>query len=74
MYKPTLNAGAHTHTITVNQKAAFNTASSGSCTTGSGGARNTGSAGTGATGSTGSGSAVSIMPPFLSVYMWKRTA
>lgn len=28
----------------------------------------------GATGSTGSGSAVSIMPPYLAVYMWKRTA
>lgn len=73
-FKPTLNAGAHTHTITVAKKGAFNTNSSGSCTTGSGGAGNTGSAGTGATGSTGSGSAVSIMPPFLSVYMWKRTA
>ena len=74
VYKPTLNAGAHTHTITVNQKAAFNTASSGSCTTGSGGSGSTGSAGSGNTGSTGSGSAVGIMPPYLAVYMWQRTA
>ena len=74
VYKPTLNAGAHTHTITVNQKGAFDTNSSGSCTTGSGGSGNTGSAGNGNTGSTGSGSAVNIMPPFLSVYMWQRTA
>jgi len=64
--KPTLDAGAHTHTITVNSKAAFSTNSTGSCTTGSGGSGNTGS--------TGSGSAVGIMPPFLTVYMWKRTA
>lgn len=64
--KPTLDAGAHTHTITVASKAAFNTTSSGTCTTGSGGSGNTGS--------TGSGSAVGIMPPYLAVYMWKRTA
>lgn len=66
VFKPTLDAGAHTHTITVASKAAFNTASSGTCTTGSGGSGNTGS--------TGSGSAVGIMPPYLAVYMWKRTA
>ena len=66
VFKPTLDAGAHTHTITVASKAAFNTTSSGTCTTGSGGSGNTGS--------TGSGSAVGIMPPFLAVYMWKRTA
>jgi hypothetical protein len=64
--KPTLDAGAHTHTITVASKAAFNTTSSGTCTTGSGGSGNTGS--------TGSGSAVGIMPPYLAVYMWQRTA
>ena len=66
VFKPTLDAGAHTHTITVASKAAFNTASSGTCTTGSGGSGNTGS--------TGSGSAVGIMPPYLAVYMWQRTA
>ena len=74
VFKPTLDAGAHTHSITIASKAAFSTNSTGSCTTGSGGSGNTGSAGTGATGSTGSGSAVSIIPPFLAVYMWKRTA
>ena len=66
VFKPTLDAGAHTHTITVASKAAFNTTSSGTCTTGSGGSGNTGS--------TGSGSAVGIMPPYLAVYMWQRTA
>lgn len=35
---------------------------------------NTGSAGSGNTGSTGSGTAVNIMPPYLTVYMWQRTA
>lgn len=54
----TASAGAHTHTITV----------------ASGGGSTTGAAGTGNTGSAGSGQAVNIMPPFLSVYMWKRTA
>ena len=52
------SAGAHTHTITI----------------ASGGGGTTGAAGTGNTGSAGSGQAVNIMPPFLSVYMWKRTA
>lgn len=54
----TSSAGAHTHTITI----------------ASGGGGTTGAAGTGATGSTGGGKAVNIMPPFLSVFMWKRTA
>lgn len=54
----TSTAGAHTHTITV----------------ASGGGGTTGAAGTGATGSAGGGQAVNIMPPFLSVFMWKRTA
>lgn len=57
--------GAHTHKVTVNSKDAFSTTSSGSCTTGST---------SGTSGSTGSGNAVSIMPPFLAVYIWKRTA
>lgn len=59
-------AGAHKHTITVASKAAFSTTVSGSCTTGS--------SAVGTSGSTGSGSAVNIMPPFLAVYIWKRTA
>ena len=60
------SAGAHSHTITI--------ASGGGGTSGSGGGGNTGAAGTGNTGATGSGNAVNIMPPFLAVYMWKRTA
>lgn len=54
----TSSAGSHAHTVTI----------------ASGGGGNTGSSGTGNTGSTGSGQAVNIMPPFLSVYIWKRIA
>lgn len=61
----TTSAGAHTHSITVASKDAFSTTSSGTCTTGST---------SGTSGSVGSGNAVSIMPPFLTVYIWKRTA
>lgn len=35
---------------------------------------NTGSSESGNTGSTGNGTAVNIMPPYLTVYMWQRTA
>ena len=59
-------AGEHTHTFTTNAGGGGNTGSAGAGTTGSGGEGNTGSA--------GSGSAVGIMPPFLAVYIWKRTA
>lgn len=59
-------AGEHTHTFTTNAGGGGNT--------GSAGAGNTGSGGEGNTGSVGSGSAVGIMPPFLAVYIWKRTA
>lgn len=52
------SAGAHTHGITVANKAAFATTA----------------AGTGNTGSTGGGNAVNIMPPYLAVYIWVRTA
>ena len=61
----TESAGAHTHTVTVASKPAFNTTSSGSCTTGSTSGRTESAGGTGA---------VNIMPPFLAVYIWKRTA
>lgn len=54
----TNSAGAHTHSFTTN----------------AGGGGNTGAAGTGNTGSTGKGTAFSIMPPYLTVYMWQRTA
>ena len=59
-------AGTHKHVVTVSDAPAASTVSSGACTTGSGGA--------GSTGSVGSGSAVGIMPPYLTVYMWQRTA
>lgn len=54
----TNSAGAHTHSFTTN----------------AGGGGNTGAAGTGSTGSVGRGTAFSIMPPYLTVYMWERTA
>ena len=63
----TESAGGHTHNVTVASKAAFNTTSSGACTTdGQSGARTTEGA--------GSGESVNIMPPYLSVYIWERTA
>ncbi len=61
--------GSHTHSVTTT--ASTTGASSGS--TGNNSANHTHSV-SGTTGSTGSGSSFSILPPYLVVYMWKRTA
>ena len=67
VFRPTLSAGEHTHNVTVDPCGEFTTgAYIGGVNTESGGAGNTGNA--------GSGTAVDIMPPFLAVYVWKRTA
>ena len=76
------SAGSHSHTITVASGGGHtHTATSAkvgshshTITVASGGGSTTGSAGTGNTGSTGSGDAINIMPPYLAVYMWKRTS
>ena len=51
-------SNSHTHSV--------------SGTTGSGGGKHTHSV-SGTTGSTGSGTALNIMPPYMAVYVWKRT-
>lgn len=57
-----------------NLKLTGNTESAGGGSTGTQPATNTGGPSSANTGNTGSGTALNIMPPYLSVYMWQRTA
>lgn len=64
-------AGSHTHSVSIPANTYSTGASSGS--TGNQSTNHTHSV-SGTTGSAGSGSSFSILPPYLVVYMWKRTA
>ncbi len=61
----TASDGAHKHTITIG--------GSGQLTSNVAGTGNTGSGGAVATGNTGGGQGHNNMPPYLAVYVWKRT-
>ena len=66
----TNETGAHTHSVTIPSK---NTEYAGATETGAV-TGNTGENAEYTTGNTGNGNAFSILPPYISVYMWKRTA
>ena len=69
-YKPnTTSAGAHTHTVTINNSGAHTHQVTINNNTGAHTHNVNGN-----TGSTGSGTALNTQDPYITVYMWKRTA
>lgn len=74
------SAGAHSHTITVANKASFATTTATGLTSGasnvntsSAGGGNTGSAGSGNTGANGSGTVLDITNAYIKLFIWQRT-